>query len=55
MLHLNMKWESYYLEKRGHPRSASSALESSDIIDIDDNDYGDEDDIEEGMCLPCSI
>ena len=54
MFYLNMKWESYYLEIRGRPKTVPSALETSGIVDVDDDDYGDEDDFEEDIHLPCS-
>ena len=41
-------------KKRGRPKSVPSALETSDIVDVDDEDHGDEDDIEEGTCFPWS-
>ena len=42
-------------KKRGRPKSVPSALETSDIIDVDDDDYDDDDNIVDGVCLPCSV
>ena len=42
-------------KKRGRPKSVPSALETSDIVDVDNDDYDDDDDIEEGIFLPCSV
>ena len=41
-------------KKRGRPKSFPYALDTNDVIDVDDEDYGDEDDIEEIACFPCS-
>ena len=41
-------------KKRWRPKSVPSALETSEIVNVDDDDHGDEDDFEEGICLSWS-